>query len=157
MLGIPVFLPWSELQRISEFTESVASKLKKHYSKIFPKRCNSCGTIYHNREEFWNATMGLRTHDTVFDEIGLQEYRNCPCGSTLIVWTQDRRDNSEYGQLRRNLFDNCFEKLQSISEDSDDEIRIVNQATRIRLVDLIKGNKVVKGTGLKKGSKPDSE
>ena len=46
--------------------------------------------------------------------------------------------------------------LADAQKDSDDEIRIVNQATKIRLVDLIKGNKVVKGTGLKKGSKPDT-
>ena len=46
--------------------------------------------------------------------------------------------------------------LADAQKDSDDEIRIVNQATKIRLVDLIKGNKVVKGTGLKKGSKPDA-
>ena len=46
--------------------------------------------------------------------------------------------------------------LADAQKDSDDEIRIVNQATKIRLVDLIKGNKIVKGTGLKKGSKPDA-
>ena len=46
--------------------------------------------------------------------------------------------------------------LADAQKDSDDEIRIVNQATKIRLVDLIKGNKVVKGTGLKKGSKPNA-
>ncbi len=46
--------------------------------------------------------------------------------------------------------------LADAQKDSDDEIRIVNQATKIRLVDLIKGNKVIKGTGLKKGSKPDA-
>ncbi len=46
--------------------------------------------------------------------------------------------------------------LADAQKDADDEIRIVNQATKIRLVDLIKGNKVVKGTGLKKGSKPDA-
>ena len=46
--------------------------------------------------------------------------------------------------------------LADAQKDSDDEIRIVNQATKIRLVDLIKGNKVVKGTDLKKGSKPDA-
>jgi len=39
--------------------------------------------------------------------------------------------------------------LADAQKDSDDEIRIVNQATKIRLVDLIKGNKVVTGTGLK--------
>jgi DNA-directed RNA polymerase subunit beta len=34
----------------------------------------------------------------------------------------------------------------------DDQINIINDATRIRLVDIIKGSKITKGPGLKKGS-----
>lgn len=113
----------SELEQISKFTESVKQKLKKHYEKIFPKRCNSCGTIYHTREMFLEATQRLKTQDTVFDEIGLQEYRNCPCGSTLIVWTRDRRDNSEYGAARRILFEECLQKLRKLSSEPDDKIK----------------------------------
>lgn len=118
-----------ELERISSFTEKVKEKLTKHYSKIFPKKCNSCGTIYATREDFIAATHSLSTEDTIFDEIGLQEYRNCPCGSTLIVWTRDRRDNSDYGKLRRQLFDDCLQKIKKISHEPEEQI-----ITRLRKV-----------------------
>lgn len=113
----------SELERISEFTESVAQKLQNHYAEIFPKRCNSCGEIYQTREDFIRATHGLKTIDTVFDEIGLQEYRNCPCGSTLIVWTRDRRDSSEYGKARRKLFNDCVQKLKTLTDEDEKTIQ----------------------------------
>ena len=112
----------TELERLSSFTENVQEKMSKHYAKIFPKRCNSCGTIYHSREEFLKATNSMATTDTVFDEIGLQEYRNCPCGSTLILWTRDRRDNSEYGRGRRELFDYCLRKLSKVTGQPEEDL-----------------------------------
>ena len=66
------------------------------------------------------------------------------------VFTRDGVEKDE----RTNSIE--ADHLADAQKDSDDEIRIVNQATKIRLVDLIKGNKVVKGTGLKKGSKPNA-
>lgn len=113
----------TELQKISAFAESVTKKLIRHYSHVFPKKCNNCGTIYETREQYLEATVRLNKTTTVFDVIGLQEYRNCPCGSTLIVWTQDRRDNTEYGVARRKLFDECLEKMKKISKDSEDVLR----------------------------------
>tara|TARA_B100000029_G_scaffold293315_1_gene286844 strand:+ start:17029 stop:21096 length:4068 start_codon:yes stop_codon:yes gene_type:complete len=44
--------------------------------------------------------------------------------------------------------------LADAQKDVDDEIRIVQEATKIRVIDLIKNNKVVKGAGFKKGHKP---
>ncbi len=113
----------SQLQAISAFAQSVQKKLERHYAHVFPKKCNNCGKIYETREEYLRDTERLARTTTIFDVIGLQEYRNCACGSTLIVWTQDRRDNTEYGVARRRLFDECLVKMQKISGESEEEIR----------------------------------
>jgi len=42
--------------------------------------------------------------------------------------------------------------LSVAKKDSDDQIKIINDATRIRLIDLIKGCKISKAPGLKRGS-----
>ena len=42
--------------------------------------------------------------------------------------------------------------LSVAKKDSDDQIKIINDATRIRLIDLIKGKKISKAPGLKRGS-----
>lgn len=113
----------TSLEKISVFSESVKSKLRKHYSHIFPKKCNNCNRVYHTREEYLRDTERLQKTTTVFDEVGLQEYRNCFCGSTLIVWTSDRRDLSKYGVARRKLFDECLAKLKQISDGPETELR----------------------------------
>mgnify|MGYP003332345132 CR=1 FL=1 len=113
----------SELEKISIFAESVEKKLKKHYSHIFPKKCNTCGTVFDSLETYLKETKRLKKTTTVFDEIGLQEYRNCHCGSTLVVWTQERRDVTSYGKSRRKLFDECMEKLSKISSLPEDDLK----------------------------------
>ncbi|MDC0512871.1 DNA-directed RNA polymerase subunit beta [Gammaproteobacteria bacterium] len=47
--------------------------------------------------------------------------------------------------------------LSVAKKDADDQITIINDATRIRLVDIIKGAKISKGPGLKKGSSVSAE
>ena len=47
--------------------------------------------------------------------------------------------------------------LAVTKKDTDDQIKIINDATRIRLVDIIKGSKISKGPGLKKGSTPSAD
>ncbi len=42
--------------------------------------------------------------------------------------------------------------LSTAKKDTDDQIKIINDATRIRLVDIIKGSKISKGANFKKGS-----
>ena len=45
-----------------------------------------------------------------------------------------------------------LDHLSDAKKDTDDQVRIINDATRIRLVDILKGSKVSKGSGLKKGA-----
>ena len=47
--------------------------------------------------------------------------------------------------------------LSVAKKDADDQIKIINDATRIRLVDIIKGSKISKGPGLKKGANPSAD
>ena len=112
-----------QLEKISVFTDSVAEKLRKHYCNMFPKKCNSCGREFANHNDYLNQTEPLKNQSTLFDHIGLQEYRNCPCGSTLLLWGKDRRDNTRYGIARRKLFDECLRKLQQLSDAPTDELR----------------------------------
>ena len=73
-----------------------------------PLRCNACG-----RDLGQKARVELRAVGTIYDERGneVHEYRDCPCGSTLLFILDNRRDESEFGRKRRALFDEWLERL----------------------------------------------
>ena len=50
-----------------------------------------------------------------------------------------------------------LDHLAATKKDTDDQINIINDATRIRIVDILKGAKVSKGPGLKKGATISAE
>jgi len=50
-----------------------------------------------------------------------------------------------------------LDHLAATKKDMDDQIKIINDATRIRMVDILKGAKVSKGPGLKKGATISAE
>ena len=62
------------------------------------------------------------------------------------VFTRDGMEKDERTQSIE------ADHLSVAKKDADDQIKIINDATRIRLVDIIKGSKISKGPGLKKGS-----
>ena len=62
------------------------------------------------------------------------------------VFTRDGMEKDERTQSIE------ADHLSVAKKDSDDQIKIINDATRIRLIDLIKGKKISKAPGLKKGS-----
>ncbi len=64
------------------------------------------------------------------------------------VFTRDGMEKDERTQSIE------ADHLSVAKKDSDDQIKIINDATRIRLIDIIKGSKISKGPGLKKGSTP---
>jgi DNA-directed RNA polymerase subunit beta len=64
----------------------------------------------------------------------------------LEVFTRDGMEKDERTQSIE------ADHLSVAKKDADDQIKIINDATRIRLVDVIKGSKISKGPGLKKGS-----
>ena len=50
-----------------------------------------------------------------------------------------------------------LDHLAATKKDTDDQVKIINDATRIRVVDILKGAKVSKGPGLKKGATISAE
>jgi hypothetical protein len=111
------------LERIARLTQSIEGKLTALYAHKFPKSCAMCGRVYQTREDFLDQTLTLAGGGTAVHKVGVQEYRNCVCGSTLMVWTKERRDNSEFGHARRALFDACLEKLKSLSKEDEAVLR----------------------------------
>ena len=67
------------------------------------------------------------------------------------VFTRDGMDKDERTQSIE------ADHLSVAKKDADDQIKIINDATRIRLVDIIKGSKISKGPGLKKGANPSAD
>ena len=110
------------LQKIAGLTESVQAKLTALYMSKFPKCCATCGREFPTRESYLQATLEL-AKGAVVNRAGVQEYRNCVCGSTLMVWTKDRRDTTPFGVQRRELFDTCLAKLKGLSPDADQVLR----------------------------------
>ena len=112
------------LEKISLFTGSIEKKLTALYDQKFPKKCNNCGRIYETMDQYAQETLRLRGKDTLFNASGVQMYRNCVCSSTLLVWTkEDRRDTSEFGNLRRQLFDTCLAKLKELSDEDENSLK----------------------------------
>ena len=100
-------------------------------------------------EKLLRAIFGEKASDVKDSSLRVPSSTN----GTVIGVEVFTRDGVEKDERTKSIE---ADHLADAQKDSDDEIRIVNQATKIRLVDLIKGNKVVKGTGLKKGTKPDA-
>ena len=67
------------------------------------------------------------------------------------VFTRDGMEKDERTQSIE------ADHLAVTKKDTDDQIKIINDATRIRLVDIIKGSQISKGPGLKKGSTPSAD
>ena len=67
------------------------------------------------------------------------------------VFTRDGMEKDERTQSIE------ADHLSVAKKDSDDQIKIINDATRIRLIDLINGSKISKASGLKRGSIASSE
>lgn len=83
----------------------------------FPKCCRNCGRVFASEGDYFQQTRAIRPEITglkaVVDEEGLlvEVYRNCVCGSTLLVNCMSRRDDSATGFRRRQLFDQLLGDL----------------------------------------------
>ena len=80
-------------------------------SEAFPKRCPSCGKVFHTLEELIRETeavgiqSGLKASLYEDDTYLVEMFRNCPCGSTLMEEFGSRRSNSPLGDEKRHAFD----------------------------------------------------
>jgi hypothetical protein len=85
--------------------------LRELAESSFPKHCRNCGREYRDSAEFLTATQplladssGLKQSRDDDDQVIVDLFRNCVCGSTLLESFWNRRDLSEDGIKRRMRF-----------------------------------------------------
>lgn len=96
---------------------SLYQGLKAIWDTEFPKTCPKCRRVYESFEEYLVDTVplpqssGLIGYDIgdVGQQVGL--FRNCSCGTTILSFCHDRRDLSETGNRRRELFGQLLNRL----------------------------------------------
>jgi hypothetical protein len=88
-------------------------------ASAFPKHCGYCGRVFATAQDFMQQTQSVRKDISGLkqsfddDSVAIVEaYRNCLCGSTLMDFFSDRRDISEAGARRRELFEKLLPHLQ---------------------------------------------
>ncbi|MEZ4744267.1 MAG: hypothetical protein R3B45_17765 [Bdellovibrionota bacterium] len=72
------------------------------------KNCSCCNLEFHTFVDYITNTKRIPHCDQniiVYENYGIHIYRNCLCGTTLIVVGNDKRVESPSGLLRRKLFD----------------------------------------------------
>jgi hypothetical protein len=112
------------LSEVSQLCEDIDQKIESLYEGKFPKTCNVCHRVYQDRDDFIAKTTNTAKHGVSFTEIvnKLQEYRNCLCGSTLMVMVEDRRDQSLSGEERRQLFLKISKKIEDLTGKETDQV-----------------------------------
>ena len=109
---------------------SALDALHEQALKRFPKTC-SCGRRYETFADFVAATEGLGNSGETLRADGqnlTNIFRNCICGSTLLVFIQEKRDESPAGLLRRMRYG---ERLKFLAQQglSHQEARKVLDST----------------------------
>jgi len=133
--------------------ETFYKGLQNLVDSTFPKKCNKCGKVYESKQEFLAETMPVRDI-SLEDKSGLFSlegggmdtavgvFRNCKCGTTLMVDFQDRRDNSVDGQNRRDEFKKLLDALVEHGVKYDiarDELLKVLEGKRSEIIEDLLG------------------
>lgn len=112
--------------------------LKASSDHSFPKRCAHCGRRYESAEEFIRATQavqdggsGLKSARDELDRPLVELFRNCVCGSTLMDRFDDRRDLSQPGLRRRQIFSQLLQMLINKG--------MATELARVELLKLLRG------------------
>ncbi|MBF0106069.1 MAG: hypothetical protein HQM16_12170 [Deltaproteobacteria bacterium] len=103
-------------------TENTYKGLVPLKENTFPKQCLSCHKQYTDLANFIANTEAVdKRASGLFDpgpKVSIPSvhlYRNCACGSTLMVICKDRRDKSEPGRKKRYLMESeLITKIESI-------------------------------------------
>lgn len=114
--------------------------LKELSESSFPKKCANCGRIFASAEQFLletqnidASTTGLKQSEGDDGSKIVEVFRNCPCGSTLMEFFNDRRNLSATGIKRREKFD---ELLNFLVENNFDRA-----VARSELIKVLRGEK----------------
>ncbi|TVT51125.1 MAG: oxidoreductase [Denitromonas halophila] len=85
--------------------------LKALAASAFPKRCANCGHVYQDEAAYLSETLpispnasGLKRSEDDDGATIVEAFRNCACGSTMMDFFSDRRDDTEAGERRRARF-----------------------------------------------------
>lgn len=97
--------------------DSLYQGLRAIWETEFPKTCPKCRRVYHSFEEYLLDTRSLPESSGLMgyeigntgQQVGL--FRNCSCNTTILAFCHDRRDMSEQGCKRRELFGELMERL----------------------------------------------
>jgi hypothetical protein len=127
--------------------EKLLDGLRELSKTAFPRKCATCGRVYASLEEFINETRQLEGRTGLVENVGCPEegdqpivelYRNCVCGSTLMEFFLDRRDSSESGQRRREIFGKLLNLLieKGVSaEDARNELLLLFRNKKSQLLE----------------------
>ena len=116
----------------------------------FPKTCGKCDSSYPDLKTFFEKTTAV-PRDTGLAEFPADKeqnivgvFRNCKCGSTLLVACHDRRDMSEAGEERRKNFDKVLDCLGTLG--------IERELARRELRKFVKGeqSEILESAGLRR-------
>lgn len=83
----------------------------------FPKLCATCGKRYETVDDFISQTEAIRKSSGLKEDLGdddqviVELFRNCTCGSTLMDEFNNRRDLSVAGLKRRKKFGELIDRL----------------------------------------------
>jgi hypothetical protein len=87
-------------------------------SRIFPKKCRACGKEYQSFPEYINATSPvehcLEDYRETADTFGTMQYRNCACGSTLVI---------NFAKHEYPLLDGFWEMIGKESKEEERPVR----------------------------------
>ena len=123
--------------------EDLYNGLKALAHTSFPRKCAKCGQVFNTLDEFLaktediNQTSGLKEADGDTGDPVIELFRNCSCGSTLLEYCQERRNNSEQGIIQRKKFDNILQSLISKGWEEDiakQELRKVARGQKSELL-----------------------
>lgn len=102
------------------FDPALVRGLKALVEITFPKKCACCGRSFADVTDFVaqtdampNGSQGLKQSLGDNDEVIVDLFRNCPCGSTLMDSFNDRRDSTTKGDTQRQRFNELMTYLQS--------------------------------------------
>ena len=89
-------------------------------TKLFPKKCSTCGREYSNFPRYIQNTApvshGLEPYTDSLDSLHTMQYRNCRCGSTLCI---------NLTEEHFPLLESFWEMLGKESKESNRKIREV--------------------------------
>ena len=118
--------------------EALFAGLRALLATTFPKRCANCGRTYVDEADYIGQTAsvpggasGLKQSRGDDDEVIVELFRNCLCGSTLMDCFADRRDASDVGLQRRTRLGELVDVLVTRGLD--------RQLARTELLKVLRG------------------